>query len=197
MKTQLVSSSSTFEVLTLEEMKDHLRIGYGETAEDELLKGLRKAAQEHVENYTNRKLSPAKWKVYFDQWPSGDSFEIPYPPLRSIPSTGLKYTMSSGGSTTFSSTAWASDTVSTPGRLVLDYNDEWPTESLHNRNPIEITVLCGYSSAGKIPQPVKQAMLLLAGNWYENRENSIVGPSVAELPFGVKALLAPYRIFSF
>ena len=34
-------------------------------------------------------------------------------------------------------------------------------------------------------------MLLLIANWYENREQSIVGTIVSELPWGVEACITP------
>jgi len=36
---------------------------------------------------------------------------------------------------------------------------------------------------------VKQAILLLVGHWYANRESVVVGVSAAEVPMGVPALL--------
>lgn len=42
---------------------------------------------------------------------------------------------------------------------------------------------------------MRQAMLLLIGNWYNNRESTNVGNIVNEMPFGVQALLAPHKIW--
>lgn len=42
---------------------------------------------------------------------------------------------------------------------------------------------------------MRQAMLLLIGNWYNNRESTNVGNIVSEMPFGVQALLAPHKIW--
>lgn len=42
---------------------------------------------------------------------------------------------------------------------------------------------------------VRTAMLLLVGHWYENREASVVGQSVAKLPMAVESFLQPYRIY--
>jgi uncharacterized phiE125 gp8 family phage protein len=203
MKTVVVTSA-TGEPITLEDVKSQLRLELGQTNEDEFLEGLITAARQHVENITGRKLMPQTWTVYYDAWPSGkdnyDTIEIPYPPLRSIPSTGLVYTDSTSGSTTLSSTAWAADTVSEPGRLVLDYNDDWPTVTLHNNNPIAIEFNCGYSTAATIPGTIKQAVKMLIGHYYENRESVTGTPSgmkIEETPWAVKTLLAPYREYRF
>jgi uncharacterized phiE125 gp8 family phage protein len=205
MKTQLITpSSSQLVSVPLEDIKDHLRIPIGETNEDNLLEGLRDAAQGYVENYTNRKLLTQKWSVYFDDWPNKDSFEIPYPPLQylgssSRASTALSYTNSTQKSVTWSSSNFAADSVSEPGRLVRDYEiTTWPTTAtLHNNNPISITFICGYTTTSNIPQSIKQAMLLIIGDLYENRENSIVGQTITTIPLAAQSLLASYRVFSF
>lgn len=40
---------------------------------------------------------------------------------------------------------------------------------------------------------IRAAMLLILGHLYANREDVVAGVSVAELPMGSRALLAPYR----
>ncbi|MCX2589467.1 head-tail connector protein [Proteus vulgaris] len=42
---------------------------------------------------------------------------------------------------------------------------------------------------------VSAAMLLLIGQWYDNREGVISGRSFSTQPFAVEALLQPYRIY--
>ena len=45
-----------------------------------------------------------------------------------------------------------------------------------------------------IPQAIKQAMLLLIGEWYEQREAAAdTKYTIQTIPWGVKQLLAPYR----
>lgn len=45
-----------------------------------------------------------------------------------------------------------------------------------------------------IPAPIKVAILMLADNWYQNRGAVVVGSSLAPLPFGVEAMLSPFRV---
>lgn len=197
MRTAVVTSA-TGEPLTLEEVKDHLRLEQGETAEDEYLDTLVTVARQQVEDYTGRKLMPETRYLYLDNWQQSYSDEyiyIPDPPLRSIPTTGVYYTDSDGDSTTMSSTAWATDTAGEPGRLVLDYNDDWPTDVLDDNNPIRIEYNCGSSDRAAIPKAVKQAMKIMVSDMYENRETYVIGQSVGTVDT-VKALLAPYRVWT-
>jgi uncharacterized phiE125 gp8 family phage protein len=194
MRTLLVTDS-TGSPFTLEEIKNHLRIELGETGEDDFLKGLRTASIETAENITSRKLMSEKWKVYFDDWSDGDSMELPYSPLSNVASTGITYTGSTGNTTTLGSTAWSVDTVSEPGRIVLENSESWPTDTLHQNNPIEIEFTCGYSASSEVPRSIKHACFLMIGHWYENREDTIIGAGqvVHEIPAGSKALLESYR----
>jgi uncharacterized phiE125 gp8 family phage protein len=43
-----------------------------------------------------------------------------------------------------------------------------------------------------VPAPLKVAIMLIAANWYENREAVNVGNITSEMPMGVAALIAPY-----
>ena len=45
------------------------------------------------------------------------------------------------------------------------------------------------NSAPEVKQSWKQAILLLVGHWYANRENTSTWASLKEIPFGVKDLL--------
>ncbi len=48
-----------------------------------------------------------------------------------------------------------------------------------------------------VPEALVHAVRLLAGHYYENREASIVGVSITEIPFGVADIVADFRGYSF
>lgn len=53
----------------------------------------------------------------------------------------------------------------------------------------------GYGPAAKnVPAAIRQAMQLLVGHYYKHSEAVISGTRPTELPMGVRALLAPYRL---
>lgn len=62
----------------------------------------------------------------------------------------------------------------------------------HGR-PVEIAFTAGYGAAADVPAAIRQAMLLLIGQWYDNREAVTVGAAGSPMPMAVDALLAPYR----
>ncbi len=205
-QTKIVTSA-TGEPIDLEDMKNQLRLDVGMSAEDDLLNGFIRAATRRIEGITNLKLLTQTWKAYPSAWPSSENYiELPYSPLIHVTSsTGVVYKDSSGSTYLMASTgdnSWRVDTVSKPGRLILENDADWPGETLYNINPISIQFLCGYgtSDAGdgsQIPEQLKLAVKQLVGHWYENREATIVGKTINMVPDAVDALIGDYRVFNF
>ena len=90
------------------------------------------------------------------------------------------------------------DSKSEPGRLALNYGETWPSTTLRPANGVCVSFIAGYGAASTVPRAIKQAMLLIIGHLYENREAIAVSGAIPkELPLAVDALLMPYRIFGF
>jgi hypothetical protein len=47
------------------------------------------------------------------------------------------------------------------------------------------------------PADLDQAVLMLAAHWYENREGTITGTIIAEVPMGVAEIIANRRGYTF
>ena len=192
MTLKLITAPAT-EPVSASEAKSHLRVDT--TADDTLIGTLITAARQHVENHLRRALITQTWELVMDAFPAGDVIRLPRPPLVSV--TSIKYTDEDGNESTFSSAAYVVDTDSTKGRVVLKSGETWPSDTLAAANGVRVRYVAGYGEASAVPRPIRQAILLLIGTLYENRESVLVaqGVTVAQLPFGVEALLMPYRIF--
>ena len=192
MALKLITAPAT-EPVTTSEAKSHLRVDT--TADDTLIGTLITAARQHVENHLRRALITQTWELVTDAFPVGDVIRLPLPPLVSV--TSIKYTDEDGNESTLSSAAYVVDTDSTKGRVVLKSGETWPSDTLAAANGVRVRYVAGYGEASAVPRPIRQAILLLIGTLYENRESVLVaqGVTVAQLPFGVEALLMPYRIF--
>ncbi len=57
-----------------------------------------------------------------------------------------------------------------------------------NRTGDELTAL----GDGKLPATLQQAVLLIAGHWYNQRE-AVGGVQMSEVPYTLQALIKPYR----
>lgn len=194
MRIQTVVASTGYPI-DLEDVKNHLRISIGETNQDDYLRGLIDVATARLEEITNRALSRRTLKIYYDNWPEGDHIELPFPPLSTQTDAVVKYIDVDSSSVTVSSTVYKLDSVSEPGRLMLDYNENWPSVQLHNINPISVQYLCGYPGSTAVPQQIKQAMKLIIADLYENRESIVVGQTISKIPDAVQSLVRNLRIF--
>jgi len=193
----VVVTSATGEPVTVAEMQRHMRLSTGSTVESAEIGAFITVARQLVEEWTNHKLMPQTIYAYYQDWPASDDQYLPHPPLRSIASSGIYYTGSSGNSTTLSSTKWTVDAVSEPGRVTLEHDDDWPTETLHPSNPVRYEMACGYSTKATVPESFKLAIKLAASHYYENRENVIASNVIPrEIPMGVSAILRNYTNYS-
>lgn len=175
------------EPITLAEAKAHVRAGTS-TTEDALITALISAAREYCENYTSRALATQTLEMYLDRFPCAYEIELLRPPLQSV--TSVTYTDSAGTTTTMTAnTDYIVDADSMMGRIVLPYGKLWPSFTPYSVNPIKIRYVAGYTD---IPKTIKQAMLLLIGHWYANRE--AIGTTEGEMDIAVKALLSMNRI---
>jgi uncharacterized phiE125 gp8 family phage protein len=163
------------------------------SAEDEYMESLVTVARDIVEGYTGRRLINQTWNYYIDEFPCKDHIKIPYAPLVSVAS--VKYTDCDGTVNTMSTDDYIVDTNSEPGRIVLPYDGSWPSDTLYPVNPIDIEYVAGYGTSTNVPKTIRQAMLLLVGDLYENRENSREYGELKEIPLAARRLLANKRVW--
>ena len=77
---------------------------------------------------------------------------------------------------------------------MLAYGESWPSFTPYPTGAVRIQFTAGYNDIANVPQMVKQAILLLVGHWYENREATLAGTISREIEFAVHALLWPERV---
>lgn len=191
MALTLVTAPAT-EPVALADAKAHLRVDA--TTDDTLISALITAARQYAETVTRRAMVTQTWDLTMDEWPDSDRIIVPLPPLQSV--TSITYKDTDGTASTLATTEYIVDTKSEPGRIVLAYGKDWPTTTLYPAGAITVRFTAGYGEATAVPQGIKQAILLLVGHWYEQREAVNVGNIVNPLPFAVDALLWQHRLLS-
>lgn len=181
------------EPVTLAEAKLHMRVDVAD--DDTLIAALVKTAREYIELITRPRVAMVTqtWRYVADTFPRGDTLELRPWPLQSI--TSISYTDIEGATATIASTEYLVDTASSPGRLRLKSAAVWPSATLAELNGLRIEFVAGYGDTGaSVPAALRQAILLLVSQWYENRELSLItGAIPKEMPFAVHALTAPWR----
>lgn len=185
------------EPLTLPEVKDHLRIT--ETDQDDVLMALIHLARVKLDGkdgILGRALMTQTWDLYLDHFPATDGLPIRLPlnPVQSI--TSITYTDTDGNAQTWGVGNYTVDIYSEPAEIYPAYAKSWPS-TRDVVNAVKVRFVAGYGdNAYNVPPPVLQAMKLIIGHYYENREDSTT-LDLKNLPRGVDALLAPYRIRRF
>lgn len=185
-----LKTAPAVEPVTLTEAKAHLRVDG--TDEDTFITSLIVAAREYCEKYSNRACITQTWYLWLDSFPCSDSISLPLPPLQSVAS--IKYYDTDNAESTISNGDYFVDPVSEPGRISLAYGKRWPGIVLRPVNGVCIEFVCGYGLAVAVPQGIKQAILLLVGHWYGNREAAGAGSVSKEIEFAVSSLLGVDRV---
>ncbi len=184
-----LKTAPTVEPVSLTEAKLHCRVDH--TTEDTLITSLITTARIFCEKQQNRALITQTWEMYLDGFPCKDYIEIPLPPLQSV--TSVTYYDTEDNPETF--TDFDTVTERFVGSIVLKYGKMWPQTILRPSNAVVVEFIAGYGLAVAVPQNVKQAMLLLIGHWYMNRESVMVGSVSKPLEMAVGALLGFERVW--
>ena len=193
MDLQLVAAPAV-EPVSLAEAKTHCRVEISD--DDSLINALITAARELCEAYTGRLFITQTWDFVRWTWPSGTIMRLPRPPLQSV--TYIHYTDHDAVTSTFASSNYLVEVVGEPGRVVLLEGKSWPTVALYPAAAIWTRFVAGYGDTGSdVPGPIRQAILLLVGHWYEHREAVLTGTVAREMPLAVQALLWPFRFWTF
>lgn len=136
--------------------------------------------------------------IDYGLWWNRRYIDMPFPPLQTVIS--IKYTDTSGVVQTWDPTLYQVSAPSGPraerGRIQPAYGQSWPV-TRDQMNAVIVQFDCGYGTSGdSVPQMLKRAILMIAGDLYENREATVVTDrrvTVQELPYGVDNILQQYR----
>jgi uncharacterized phiE125 gp8 family phage protein len=108
--------------------------------------------------------------------------------------THVKYQDTDDAQQTLSSDNYIVSTSETIGKIVLKSGETFPDLRDDLVDSVEVQFICGYGLASAVPAHIKQAILLTVGHWYENRETTIAGATIAEVPMATKAILSQERL---
>ena len=161
--TPVLVTAPTAEIVTLEDMKAHLSVTHD--AEDGLIEALTAAAVAYLDGWTGvlgRCIAEQTWRVTLE---AAGAYVLPMPDV-------------TGAETDYGAGVVALDLVATP------------------RGPrVEVTEACDVEFTCEMRGPmtalVSQAVKLLVGHWYQNREAA--GPAMAETPLAVDMIVSAIR----
>lgn len=188
----LITAPST-EPVSLDEAKIELGVSLTETGHNAYIQSLIASARKVCEDITNRKFITQTWDLFLDAFPS-DCFELPNPKLQSI--TSIKYYDENGSEQTLSTDVYEADGTGMVGTLSLKPNQQWPSLQSDKRKAVAIRYVCGYGDASAVPPTIKQAILFLVCDWYDERGSTAQGTK-NEIPNTLTLILASERVYDF
>ena len=185
-----VTSPAETAPVSVAEVRAHLRIDH--TDEDELLAGYVRAATDWCENFLGRSLVTRTLRLTRPRFPgSCGAIELPDGPVASV--TEIGYRDLDGADQVVP----AEDYIAVLDAVVPWVEPvsgvSWPATELHPQ-AVRVTYVAGYGDADAVPRDIRQAILLLVGQFAEFREQVVGGAALSEVPMGVTALLFPHRV---
>lgn len=187
-------------VVSTDDIKGHV-IAVEFDDDDALLDRLVSAATAHLDGWSGilgRCLISQTWRIDIDGFcysdipgvPSGYGLRLPFPDVSEI--TSITYYDADNVQQTVAGSSYSlkEDAV---GSFVW-FDSDFTIPSMYLRpDAMSVTFVAGYGDAATdVPEPIRQAIMLLAAHWYKNRAATSDAP-MSELPFAVSSLIAPYR----
>lgn len=179
--------SSALSLVTKAEAKKHLRVEHSE--DDELIGTLIQTAYELAEQLTNQLLQRETVTCYADSFRQCMLIKL------GVDATvdSVKYIDTDGSEQTLDATDYDFDGRSYPSRLEI-INE--PSDVRDRMNSVIVEVTSGFSLDGvasqKTPSQFKNAILLIVGHLYENRQD-VTAFKAHEIPMSSQYLLNPFR----
>jgi uncharacterized phiE125 gp8 family phage protein len=184
-QNQVVSESGD-EPITSSYLKNFIRVDF--STDDAIISSVIKSARMLVEQFIEQALVTKSLKAYFynfEAWDEEGSYynlTLPFSPVTAIGS--VKVVGVDGTETVIT------DYVATG----LEEKNIRVNRILSLTTGTNQGYIVGYTAVNTdIAEPIKQAIAMLAGEMYENRQDSAVDVSIASLPYNVKAILRPYK----
>jgi hypothetical protein len=196
-KVEQVSRDIVTEWLTLEEITQQLNL-FQDESQDSYLSSIELATRMAIEDYLGMSIFPVTYKVYYGTFNGmgGTQVSLDLPEVSQAFQGQAGITINSvqyyNANTPPVLVTVASSTYyydPTGNKVVVSGLPE--TINNYNTNPIVVTYTCNANPVAQYPV-IKQAGLMLLTHIYNNRSNTTAGV-LHDIPFGVSALLRPYK----
>lgn len=195
------AEASTVYPLDLDFVRDHHLRGANGTAEDDYIFHLIKVATRMAETYMRRPVMPQSLSLVLDGFPAG-SIEVPMPVSEVI---SITYQDANGDPQTLSAADYqvshAQALGTRKGIISLAPSASWPTTESDQVAAVTVTFRSGFATIGspevaEVPADIKHGLLLVIGEMYKQRSESVIGPGVEPAVLRAQRdFWHPYRVY--
>jgi uncharacterized phiE125 gp8 family phage protein len=126
--------------------------------------------------------------LYYDEFPPFIDLQVGI--VGSV--TSVKYFDESNVEQTLAASEYDIDLNIRPGRVYESKDGGFPN-TYQKPNAVSVVFRVGESLASDVPAAIKQALLIIIGRYYEQRQDVVLGTIATELPLMVEHILTPYR----
>lgn len=180
----LVTPGAT-EVIPLSDFKEHIRWDDSDTSEDNLMAIYIGAATRQAENYTGRTLLTGAWTTTIDAFYSKVTLDIVPIDLTSLV---IKYYDSNDVLQTLPEENYKARIKN--DQAVIEFTGSLP--NIYDKyNAVVFEFDAGYDT---VPDTIKNAILIQAAGYFENRQSEITGSTSHNIVNGFRELLFPYKV---
>ena len=155
------------EPITLSEAKAQLRVESDFTDDDTWITTAITVVREQVEAFTNRALMPQSFELAVSEF--SDEIELPKPPYSSLSS--IQYYDLDNALQTLASSYYLVNDYTEPAEIAKKTDQTYP-DTYDRPDAVRIAFSSGYADAASVPSSIKQAMLMLLTDLYDNRSAS-------------------------
>ena len=176
--------------ITIADVQQHLRLGTLDAGEQAELEMMIESATELAESFCNREWRSGDSSALFDFFPTASSIPLTVnADIQAI--SGISYYNGSHEMTSFTSFRYVN--IAGRSKIYPAFDATWPTDC--NNLPFNIIVDLTVGDELNVPSSVKSAILLIVGDLYENRENTVIDQGISSVSLSVTAerLLTPYK----
>jgi len=217
-----ILTQPAIEPVTLDEVKDQLRLDASDTSQDAWITANIPVARQIIEEFTGIAFISQQWLMTLDRWPNladpwwdgvqqgaighlqatgrGDKYmrtyvELPRYPLLQLVSVKT-YDINSNVTDVNVAQTFDVDKNRLPGRFSVKAGQAWPTATRPTA-AIEIEYEAGYGpDAADVPVGLRQAIIRYTAAMFENRGEGCCDNHTLLSKSGVSAILDKYRVIT-
>jgi uncharacterized phiE125 gp8 family phage protein len=157
------------QAITTADGKQQIRVDYASGTDDTEIDNMILAATLQVEAFTGRVCMPTVYDLFLTGFPRG-GIVLPISPVSEI--TSIKYYSDATTEVTWDAANYYYSIYEEPCKIKY-VNGAAPMVYQYRSDAVTVRFTAGYADAATVPKSIRQAILLMLGDLYENRADVV------------------------